>query len=149
MRHYVICILLLCVAAPLLGTQARNSTPGLAVQSAVAPIYLPLAVTANVSGNAEVIVAVDKAGNVTSAEFLAGNQLLHKAAIEAARRWKFQGANRETKVQLTFAFRMMPKSTPPEDMTPIFMPPYKLEVRGKLPKPTVNYGMRPHKLTTP
>jgi TonB family protein len=142
MRHFAACVLFLCLVAPSLRLASAEPAPRVAVRSAVAPIYPPLALSANVSGNAEVMVTVDNAGDVTDAAFLAGNQLLHEAAIAAAKRWKFQGANRETKVQLTFVFRMMPKKTPPEDMTPVFMPPYKLEVKGKLPNPTVNYGPR-------
>lgn len=148
MRRFTACFLFLCLAAPLLCAALADSALRAAVLSAVAPIYPPLALTANVSGEVDVMVTVDNAGKVTDAKFLAGNQLLHKAAIEAAKRWKFQGVNRETKVQLTFVFRMMPKQTPPEDMTPVFMPPYKLEVKGKLPNPTVNYGPGSRTATT-
>lgn len=148
MRRYLACVLFLCLLAPFLRVASGDSFPNLAVRSAVAPIYPPLALTANASGNTEVTVMVNEAGDVTDAAFVNGNQLLHKAAIDAAKRWKFHGVNRETKVQLTFVFRMMPKNASPEDMTPVFMPPYKLEVRGKLPNPTVNYGLPPHTPTT-
>jgi TonB family protein len=87
----------------------------------------------------KVTVTIDKTGIVTNADFVSGNPLLQKAAVEAAKQWKCEKLNEEAKVRLTFSFRMIPKDTSAEDMTPVFMPPYHLEVRGKLPEPTVNY----------
>ena len=43
------------------------------------------------------------------------------------------------RLQLTFSFRAVSKDTPAEDTTPVFMPLYHLEVRGKLPDSSVNY----------
>jgi len=103
----------------------------------VAPVYPPIALTANTSGDVQVAATIDKTGSVTNADFVSGNPLLHKAAVEAAKRWKFEKPNETAKVQLTFSFRMISKDTLAEDMTPVFMPPYHLEVRGKLPEPTI------------
>jgi TonB family protein len=124
---------------PLLATAQTNSSTSVAVRSAAAPVYSPVALTANTSGDVQVAVTVDKTGNVTTADSVSGNALLRKAAVEAAKRWKFEKLNEEARVQITFSFRMVPKDTLAEDMTPVFMLPYRLEVRGKLPEPTVNY----------
>lgn len=139
MKRSLIYALSICLLIPLLGAAQSNSSPSVAVRSAAAPVYPPVALTANTSGDVQVAVTIEKTGNVTNADFVSGNPLLHKAAVEAAKRWKFEKLNEEARVQLTFSFRMVPKSTSAEDMTPVFMPPYHLEVRGKLPEPTVNY----------
>ena len=110
--------------------------PATDVKSAVAPDYPPIAITANVSGDVAVRATIGANGEVLETEFVSGHTLLHKSALDAARRWKFGVAATETKVQLTFSFRMMPRDTPPEAMTSVFEPPYHIEVRGKLPEST-------------
>jgi len=87
----------------------------------------------------KITVTVDRSGSVAKANFVSGNPLLHKAAIEAAKRWKFEGTQHEAEVQLIFSFRMTPKNASPEEMTPVFIPPYRIEIRTKVPEPTVNY----------
>jgi TonB family protein len=139
MNRSVIRVLSICLLIPLLGLAQNSPSPSVAVRTAVAPVYPPVALTANTSGDVLVAVTIDKTGNVKSADFVSGNPLLHKAAVEAAKRWKFEKPSEEAHAQLTFSFRMEPKSTSAEDITPVFMPPYHLEVRGKLPEPTVNY----------
>jgi TonB family protein len=148
MKRSLIVALSICLLIPLLGTAQSNSSRSVAVQSAVAPAYPAIALTANTSGDAQIEVTIDKTGNATKADFVSGNPLLHKAAVEAAKRWEFEKLNEEATVQLTFSFRMLPKDTSAEDMTPVFMPPYHLEVRGKLPEPTVNYDSSAHTTTT-
>ncbi len=140
MKQYLISVPVVCMLALVLTLDQGNSSEAIAVRSAVAPIYTPLAATANTSGDVEVQVTVDKGGNVSKADFVSGHPLLRKAAVEAAKRWRFEGANEERRVHLTFSFRMVPRGTSAEDMTAVFMPPYRIEVRGKLPEPTVNYG---------
>lgn len=139
MRRSLIHVLSICLLIPLLGSAQTNSSLSVVVRSAAAPVYPPVALTANASGDVQVALTIDKTGNVTNADFVSGNKLLHKAAVEAAKRWKFERLNEQATVQLIFSFRMVPKNTLAEDMTPVFMPPYHLEVRGKLPEPTVNY----------
>jgi TonB family protein len=139
MKRSLILALSICLLIPLLGAAQSDSSRSVAVLSAIAPVYPPIALTANTSGDVQIAVTIDRAGSVTNADFISGNPLLHKAAVEAAKRWKFARPNEVTKVQLIFSFRMVPKDTSAEDMTPVFMPPYHIEVRGKLPEPTVNY----------
>ncbi len=120
-------------------TGTEQSIRNVAVLSAVAPVYPPIALTANTSGDVQIAVTIAKSGSVTNADFITGSPLLRKAAVEAAKRWKLEKLKEEASAQLTFSFRMVPKDTSAEDMTPVFMPPYHLEVRGKLPERTVNY----------
>jgi TonB family protein len=110
------------------------------VKSAVAPVYPAIAATANTSGDVQVTVTLNAHGDVAETTFDDGNPLFKYAVLEAAKRWKFESGTDHRKVKLLFSFRMMPKETSVEEMTPIFMPPYHLEVRRKLPEPTVNYG---------
>jgi TonB family protein len=139
MKRSLLLALSIYLLIPLLGAAQSDSSRRVAVLSAIAPVYPPIALTANTSGDVQVAVTIDKVGSVTNADFISGSPLLHKAAVEAAKRWRFEKLNEEAKVQLTFSFRMVPKDTSAEDMTTVFMPPYHLEVRGKLPQPTVNY----------
>jgi TonB family protein len=148
MKRLLIFALSICLLIPLLGTAQSNSSRRVAVLSAVAPAYPPIALTANTSGDVQIAVTIDKTGHVTKAVFVSGNPLLHKAAVEAAKRWEFEKLDEEATLQLAFSFRMVPKDTSAEDMTPVFMPPYHLEVRGKLPEPTVNYDSSAHTTTT-
>ena len=118
--------------------QVKSETP-IEVSLAVAPIYPPLALSANVTGDVEVRVTVNEAGAAVSAETINGREPLKHSALEAARRWKFQPQQHNAEAVLTFSFVIVPDRTLAEDATPIFSPPYRVEVRRKLPEPTVNY----------
>lgn len=140
MKSSALKVLLICALTPLLSCGQTTLSQGIVVRSAVAPVYPPLAATANTSGDVEVEITLDKTGNVTKADIVSGHPLLRYAALQAAKRWKFESTNEGSKVRLAFSFRIMPKESSEEDMTAVFKPPYGFEVRSKLPKPTVNYG---------
>lgn len=148
MTRSLILVLSIYLLIPSLGTAQSGSSLSVATLSAVAPVYPPIALTANTSGDVRIAVTINKTGSVTNADFITGSPLLHRAAVEAAKRWKFEKLNEGAKVQLTFSFRMVPKDTSAEDMTAVFMPPYHLEIKGKLPEPTVNYDLPAHTTTT-
>ena len=139
MRTFVIAALLACALATPFGACGGSPSHGISVSLAVAPVYPPIAITANTSGDVEVVATLDKAGNVAETRVVAGHPLLQRAAIDAAKRWRFQAGADGKRVHLFFSFRMVAKGTPAEEMTPAFAPPYHVEVRGKLPQPTVNY----------
>lgn len=104
-----------------------------AVVSAVAPVYPAIAEAARASGDVTVEVEINREGKVTAANPKSGIKLLGKAAEEAARRWRFvpsQGAEKR-KVQLVFSFRLMPEEASSLDSTPVFYPPYRIEIRKK------------------
>lgn len=59
----------------------------------VQPVYPPLAKAAKAAGAVQVQVTINEAGDVTEAQALSGHPLLHQAAIDAARQWKFKPTN--------------------------------------------------------
>jgi TonB family protein len=108
----------------------------LQVISAVAPTY-PVAIIGGVgpfdlSGEVFVNVDIDEVGDVLSARAPGGHPMLQQLASKAAKRWKFapavKGAGTRT-VRLHFIFRTLPRGTSDEELSPIFMPPYSVEVR--------------------
>jgi protein TonB len=60
--------------------------------SAVPPIYPPLARTQHVAGNVVVDALIDANGKVTTMKVVSGPALLHQAAMDALRQWKYQPA---------------------------------------------------------
>lgn len=111
-----------------------------AVASAVAPPYRVLAVASNTSGTVAVDVKVNASGDVISARSVGGNPLLRQQAENTARRWRFVRANNGSvrAATLTFVFRIMLKETAADDLTPVFTPPYKIEVRHRPFVPVVD-----------
>jgi TonB family protein len=112
-----------------------------AVASAVAPAYPVLAVASNTSGTVEVEVKVSASGEVISARSVNGHPLLRQKAEDTARRWRFIPAVNDASVRpatLTFVFRIMPKETAGDDLTPMFTPPYQVEVRNRPFEPVVD-----------
>jgi TonB family protein len=119
--------------------QGRASEPPVVV-SAVAPVYPAIAQSANASGDVSVTVDINKSGNVTLARANSGHTLLRKVSVEAARRWKFSTSNEEQRhAELTYTFRMVPDKTAGIDRTPVFYPPYRVEVRSEHLVVTTNY----------
>jgi len=58
----------------------------------ISPSYPPLARSANVTGMVVVYMEVDERGAVVNVVNVTGPQMLRQAAIDAARRWRFQPA---------------------------------------------------------
>lgn len=118
--------------------QARSSSEQASVVSAAAPVYPPIAVAANAGGTVETEVEVNPAGEVTSARGTSGHPLLRRAAENAARRWRFTSTTNACTVRLTFVFRIMPKETTADEITTVFTPPYRVEVRHRAPETIVH-----------
>jgi TonB family protein len=100
------------------------------VISAAAPIYPPLAYAARVSGDAVAEVEVDATGAVTSVRF-EGHPLLRAASDAAAKRWRFAPTEKDRasrRAKITFTFRPLENELPADQITPVFYPPYKIEV---------------------
>lgn len=119
--------------------QQPAAEPTVMVLTAVAPVYTPIAVLANVSGDVSVEVTIASGGSVRSTNALNGNKLLIHASLEAAKRWHFEPGGSDRKAVLKFSFRIMPKGTPEEDLGAMFMPPFSIEVRKTIPEQTVNH----------
>ena len=103
------------------------------VVAAVAPIFPAIAAAAKASGDVIVEVKIDANGTVTSAHAVEGHPLLQKVCEVTARRWRFVAAKdskSQRVVRLTFTFRVVDEKAPEIDRTPVFLPPYKIELAG-------------------
>jgi len=130
--------ILIAVMIALLGYIAfaqTNSSNQPIVVSAVAPIYPPIIRAAGLSGDFHVDVEIDKDGKVTSAKASSAPKLMQKVIEDAARQWYFapdSNGQKKRQAQLTFSFRRMSSKTPNSESTPVFYPPYRIEVRDNI-----------------
>jgi TonB family protein len=60
--------------------------------SSVPPVYPSLARTQHVSGDVKIDALIDANGRVTSMKVVSGPTLLHQAAMDALRQWKYRSA---------------------------------------------------------
>ena len=79
--------------------------------SSVAPVYPMLAKNQHVSGNVLVDALIDPNGRVTTMKIVSGPTLLHQAAMDALRQWKYQPAMLDGKpvpmhLTVTIQFRL-------------------------------------------
>ena len=65
--------------------------------SSVAPVYPTLAKNQHVSGNVQVDALIDANGKVTTMKVVSGPTLLHQAAMDALRQWRYQPATLDGK----------------------------------------------------
>jgi len=135
MMAMVITLVMALAPATFVAKVPREDQP-LVVQ-AVAPAYPPIAATAGAAGTVVIEVRLKADGSVSSARVVNGIGVLAAAATNSARRWTFVGTDEQNNprvVRLMFVFRIMPRDTPKDELLPIFMPPYKVEVRATVPK---------------
>ncbi len=76
----------------------------------VSPIYPATAKAQNVSGDVKIDVLVDANGNVSTVKVISGPTLLHQAALNAVKQWKYEPAQLNGKptavhVSVTIHFR--------------------------------------------
>lgn len=137
--------ILLLMAVTIVTGLSQSTLPQPMVLQAVAPIYPVVAASARVSRTMTVEVKINTEGKVTSTRIVEGNRLLDKAAENAARRWIFVAVNEESvrSARLTFTFKLMPEDAPADELLPIFMPPYHIEVRRAMPKVIDNPNIDP------
>jgi TonB family protein len=57
-----------------------------------APIFPATARAQNVSGEVKIDVLVDANGNVSTVKIISGPTLLHQAALDAVKQWKYEPA---------------------------------------------------------
>ncbi len=139
-------LLLLLFLLPMLAAAVQtarltqSSTESPAVIKAVAPVFPVLAAAARVGGDVEIEVKLNSRGRVTEAHALSGHQMLRKSAEGAARLWEFESqanTNGARVVRLTFSFEFFhvdDREADPAELTPIFFPPYKIEVKHNVLK---------------
>jgi TonB family protein len=108
-----------------------------AVAVAISSPYPIIARHGHASGDVSVEISINSGGDVVSAKASGGHPLLNGAAERAAKEWRFAASSNSLstrKARLTFSFKLMPRCAPVTDLTPVFYPPYKVEIRGeKLP----------------
>ena len=133
-------IAIICVAVLLFSQRTGEATLSFAreltVVAAVSPVYGAIARTAHVGGEVSVEVIIDSNGKVKSSKGSGGHPLLLAAAKDASKQWLFEPAGSDSVdrvATLIFVFKMMPRCAPATDLTPIFHPPFKIEVRGETP----------------
>jgi TonB family protein len=137
-------LLLMGVAVTIRAQQSSPQQPS--VVQAVAPVYPPIAASAGASGKVVIEAQVDSRGIVTSVRTLEGLKLLGKAAEDSARRWVFAPTSEHASIRvvcLTFTFKLMPDDVAPDELLPIFMPPYHVEVRRTVPRVVDNPNIDP------
>jgi hypothetical protein len=114
-------------------TEASPNQP--VVIKAVAPLFPVPGKSSYAVGSVAVEIQIDARGTVIKAQAVQGHPFLYPASEKAAQRWLFASTAAETKVRtvrLTFVFKMMDDQITEEDLSPIFMPPYQIEVRRKV-----------------
>ncbi len=122
------------VSTSLLAGYAQKTESALKLVSAVSPIYPPIAVAANVSGDVNIKASINEQGDVSILSVIDGHPILKDAAKQSAMRWHFAPDAAKRSAILTFTFQIMPRCSPKQEQAPIFYPPLKVEVRAeKLP----------------
>lgn len=130
---YAPTLAILVVVLSATGTLAQaNNSENPMVVAAVAPVYPAAALAMNLEGSFQVDVKIDRKGKVVSSKAVEGTHRLMQKAIElAADQWLFvadEDAPKRRHARLTFIFRRTPDARSTES-TPVFYPPYKIEVR--------------------
>lgn len=130
---------ILSVAIP---RDGRDQSEELFVVRAVPAIYPNIAAVAEESGRVIVEVTVRSDGSVAEAKAIDGHKLFRLAAEKSAQMWVFNATpdlKSSRSARLTFSFRLIQKkSATPEELLPVFMPPFGVETRGTTPSYVFN-----------
>ena len=127
-------------------TEQSDAQP--AVIKAVAPPFFPFIFGKAGSATGVIEVKIGPDGKVTAAHIVEFSLFKDPSWEETAKRWVFAPAaegKRERTVRLTFVLRIMPKSTPWDELTTIFTTPYQVEVRHEVFDPPTNSDPNPTK----
>ena len=84
---------------------AQDTIGGRKVKTRGAPIYPELARKMNIAGTVKVEIVIAPNGAVKSAKAIGGHPLLIDAAVDAAKKYKFEPGSEETTTQLAFEFK--------------------------------------------
>lgn len=127
-----------CTAGDREDPNLTSEESGISVTAAAAPKYSAVAVAIGVTGDVEVVVAVDPNGVVTSADAATGHVLLRLDAVDAAQGWRFRQQPEGGKIKLIFSFRILSRDAAEQEAGVTFFPPNRVEVRSKpAPPPPV------------
>jgi len=97
--------------APAAPTQVGGDVKPARILSSVPPVYPALAKAQHVSGEVRIDALIDAAGRVTAMKVVSGPPLLHQAAIDSLRQWRYQAATLDGKpvamhLTVTVQFRL-------------------------------------------
>lgn len=84
--------------------QAQNEDLVRRAKSKVQPVYPDLARKMNITGTVKIEIVVLPNGTVKDARVVGGHPVLASAALDAARRWKFEPAGSESTGVIDFKF---------------------------------------------
>ena len=104
----LVALLCLFAAAPVRQAWGQSKdlvVNGRKVKTAPQPTYPELARKMNISGIVKVEIVIAPNGSVKSAKAIGGHPLLMDAAVDAARRFKFEPGTEETTGVLPFEFK--------------------------------------------
>lgn len=121
-------------ATPLNGTQLQSQEP--MVLRAIPAIYPRIAAVAKESGTVIIEVKINPDGTVAETKAVDGHKLFRVAAEKSSRLWVFNPiaeSNMSRTALLTFSFKLISKAANPEELLPVFMPPYGVETRATTP----------------
>jgi len=98
-------------AAPAAPVQVGGDVKPARLISSAAPVYPALAKTQHIAGDVRVDALIDATGRVTTMKVVSGPSLLHQAAMDALRQWKYQAATLDGKpvamhLTVTIQFRL-------------------------------------------
>jgi TonB family protein len=93
----------------------------------VRPVYPPGAIKAGIQGNVRLTFTIQKDGNVRFLSVSAGDSLLVKAVIDAARQWRYSPSAQDRTTTVSISFLLHRKDTRPaaQDMPPFSVPALK------------------------
>jgi TonB family protein len=74
------------------------------VVARTAPSYPELAKRMHLSGKVKLELVIAPGGSVKSAKLMGGNPVFEKSAIDAAKQWRFEAADKETKETVLLEF---------------------------------------------
>src|SRR3954467_9968147 len=128
-----VCFVALVALSSVSVTLAQDNLP---VREAVAPIYPAVALLSRTIGVVIVDVQIDSGGSVTAVRTVSGPMVLKPISELTARRWLFAASDSAgtRSVRLTFRFTIVPDKTSSAERTPIFRPPYEVEIREVVPQ---------------
>ena len=121
----------------LTSVDGKNAQPReLNVIRAVPAVYPILAAVARASGNVIVDAKIKPDGTVLEASTVEGHEVFRAAAERSARQWVFNSVedpHLTRTARITYSFKLLTGTSNPEDLVPIFIPPFSLEIRGAIP----------------
>jgi TonB family protein len=74
------------------------------LKSKMAPAYPELARRMNITGVVKIQITVDKTGTVKNPKLVGGHPILANAAMDALKKWRYEGASDETTGIVEFHF---------------------------------------------